>query len=129
MAAEESLSKCLYKIVLYSVKVIPIIVSGIYLLNTVLSYFNIDLELFSYLVQFLFIGQMYATSFAFKFCAWHRMFIHYILIILILNIIDYHIGIPLSDKGMITLYIIIATVCMFLALYSKIKWTKISIRL
>ena len=129
MAAEESLSKCLCKIVLYSVKVIPIIVSGIYLLNTVLSYFNIDLELFSYLVQFLFIGQMYATSFAFKFCAWHRMFIHYILIILILNIIDYHIGIPLSDNGMITLYIIIATVCMFLALYLKIKWTKISRRL
>ena len=124
MAAEESLSKTLYKIVLYSVKVIPMVVSGIYLMNTVLSYFNIDLELFSYVVQFLFIGQMYATSFAFKFCAWHRMFIHYILIIFILNIIDYHIGFPLSDKGMFTLYIIIATVCMFLALYLKIKWMR-----
>lgn len=121
MAVEESLSKTLYKIVLYSVKVIPMVVSGIYLMNTVLSYFNIDLELFSYVVQFLFIGQMYATSFAFKFCAWHRMFIHYILIILILNIIDYHIGIPLSDKGMFTLYIIIATICMFLMLYLRIK--------
>lgn len=121
MAAEESLSKTLYRIVLYSVKVIPMVVSGIYLMNTVLSYFNIDLELFSYVVQFLFIGQMYATSFAFKFCAWHRMFIHYILIILILNIIDYHIGIPLSDKGMFTLYIIIATICMFLMLYLRIK--------
>lgn len=121
MAVEESLSKTLYKIVLYSVKVIPMVVSGIYLMNTVLSYFNIDLELFSYVMQFLFIGQMYATSFAFKFCAWHRMFIHYILIILILNIIDYHIGIPLSDKGMFTLYIIIATICMFLMLYLRIK--------
>lgn len=124
MTAEESLSKSLYKIVLYSVKVVPMIISGIYLLNTVLSYFNIDLELFSYLVQFLFIGQMYATSYAFKFCAWHRMFIHYILIILILNIIDYHIGIPLSDKGMMTLYIIIATLCMFGALYLKLKVCK-----
>ena len=121
MAVEESLNKTLYKVVLYLVKVIPMVVSGIYLMNTVLSYFNIDLELFSYVVQFLFIGQMYATSFAFKFCAWHRMFIHYILIIFILNIIDYHIGFPLTDKGMLTLYIIIATVCMFLALYLKIK--------
>jgi len=121
MKEEESLSKTLYKIVLYSVKVIPMVISGIYLLNTVLSYFNIDLELFSYVVQFLFIGQMYATSYAFKFCAWHRMFIHYILIILILNIIDYHIGIPLSDKEIFTLYIIITTICMFLALYLKVK--------
>ena len=121
MAVEESLSKTLYRIVLYSVKVIPIVISGIYLLNTVLSYFNIDLELFSYVVQFLFIGQMYATSYAFKFCAWHRMFIHYILIILVLNIIDYHIGFPLSDKEMLTLYIIIATICMFFVLYLKVK--------
>lgn len=121
MKEEESLSKTLYKVVLYSVKVIPMVISGIYLLNTVLSYFNIDLELFSYVVQFLFIGQMYATSYAFKFCAWHRMFIHYILIILILNIIDYHIGIPLSNKEIFTLYIIITTICMFLALYLKVK--------
>lgn len=116
--------KSLHKIVLCLVKTIPMIVSGIYLLNTILSYFNIDLELFSYLVQFLFIGFMYAASYAFRFCAWHRMFIHYILIILILNIVDYHIGIPISDKGMVTLYIIIATVCMFLALYLKLKVCK-----
>lgn len=124
MTEEGSLNKSLYKIVLYSVKVIPMLVSGIYLLNTVLSYYGIDLELFSYVVQFLFIGLMYISSYAFKFCSWHRMFIHYILIILILNIIDYHIGIPLSDKGMVTLYIIIATICLFIALYLKLKVCK-----
>lgn len=124
MDVEENLNKSLYKIVLYLIKIIPIFISGIYLLNTVLSYFNIDLELFSYIVQFLFIGFMYATSYAFRFCAWHRMFIHYILIILILNIVDYHIGIPISDKAMVTLYIIIATVCLFLALYLKFKVCK-----
>ena len=119
MAVEESLSKTLYRIVLYSVKVIPMVISSIYLLNTVLSYFNIDLELFSYVVQFLFIGQMYATSYAFKFCAWHRMFIHYILIILILNIIDYHIGIPLSNRDLFVMYIVITTVALFLVLWLK----------
>ena len=124
MTEEGSLNKSLYKIVLYSVKVIPMLVSGIYLLNTVLSYYGIDLELFSYVVQFLFIGLMYISSYAFKFCSWHRMFIHYILIILILNIVDYHVGIPLSDKGMVTLYIIIATICLFIALYLKLKVCK-----
>ena len=98
MDVEGNLNKVLYKILLCSVKVIPMIISGIYLLNTVLSYCNIDLPLFSYIVQFLFIGFFYTASYVFKFCAWHRMFIHYILLILILNIIDYHIGIPLSDR-------------------------------
>lgn len=121
LGAEASLNKSLYKIVLYSVKITPMLISGIYLLNTVLSYFDIDLELFSYIVQFLFISIMYITSYAFKFCSWHRMFIHYILIILILNIIDYHIGIPLSDKGMVTLYVIIATICMFISLCLKLN--------
>ena len=113
--------KSLHKAVLWLVKVIPIVISGIYLANTILSYCGIDLTCFSYIVQFLFILFLYATSYAFKFCAWHRVFIHYILLVLIINIVDYHIGIPISDKKMFILYIIITTVFMFLALYLHVK--------
>ena len=125
MAVEANLNKVLYKIVLYSVKVIPVFISGIYLLNTVLSYFDIDTPIFSYIVQFLFIGLMYATSITFKFCAWHRLFIHYILLVFVLNIVDYHIGIPLSDRGLFILYIIITTIFMFLVVYLKFNHEEI----
>ena len=124
MDAEGNLNKVLYKILLCSVKVIPMIISGIYLLNTVLSYCNIDLPLFSYIVQFLFIGFFYTASYVFKFCAWHRMFIHYILLILILNIIDYHIGIPLSDRDILASYLVISVVFLIITVILKFRVCK-----
>ena len=124
IAVEESLSKCLYKLVLYSVKVIPMVIAFIYLLNTVLSFLYIDLSLFSYTVQFLFICQMYLTSYAFKFCSWHRMFIHYILVVLIVNIIDYHYGVPISNRSLFLFYIILTTIFLFITLYLRLKVCK-----
>ena len=54
IAVEESLNKHLYRAVLYLTKTIPVIISGIYLVNTVLSYMYIDIAALSYIVQFLF---------------------------------------------------------------------------
>ena len=119
-----SVNKNLYKLVLYLVKVIPMVISGIYVLNTVLSYFDIDTPILSYLVQFLFIGGLYILSYVFKFCIYHRLFIHYILITLILNIIDYHFGLPVSDKGVFLLYMIITGIFLFLILYFRQKHHK-----
>lgn len=125
MTAEERLkSKTLHKLVLYSVKMIPAAICGIYVLNTVLSYLGIDWEGFSYIVQFLFIGHMYLTSFTFKFCVWHRMLIHYILLTLTLNIIDYHWGIPISDRNLFLMYMIITGLFVFLAVYLHLRKTK-----
>lgn len=112
-----SSNKMLHKAVLIAVKSIPIIVSCIYVLNTILSYIGIDWEGFSYIVQFLFIGFAYLTSLAFKFCAYHRMFIHYITCTLILNIIDYHWGIMLSDRNLFLMYMIITGIFLLVILY------------
>jgi hypothetical protein len=116
--AEVSLnSRTLHKFVLYSVKVIPMLIAGIYVLNTVLSFYDIDWPGFSYIVTFLFIGFIYLASFAFKFCKWHRMFIHYILLTLILNIIDYHWGIPISNRNLFLMYMIITGIFLFVILW------------
>lgn len=121
---EANLSKSLCKIMLYSIKVIPMIISGIYILNTVLSYFDIDLPILSYIVQYLFIAVTLIASLAFRFCKWHRMFIYYIAVILTLNIIDYHIGIPVSDRCLYLLYGIITGVFLFTILYLRFKICK-----
>ena len=110
-------SRTLHKFVLYSVKVIPMLIAGIYVLNTVLSFYDIDWPGFSYIVTLLFIGFIYLASFAFKFCKWHRMFIHYILLTLILNIIDYHWGIPISDRNLFLMYMIITGIFLFAILW------------
>ena len=115
---EEGLrNKLLSKIVLYSVKIIPMAVSLIYILNTILSYCGIDWPGFSYIVQYLFIGFIYCASLRFHFCAYHRMFIHYITITLTLNIVDYHWGIFLSDRNLFLCYMVITGVFLFLILY------------
>lgn len=121
---EESLNKHLYKIVLYLVKMIPVIISVIYILNTILSYFYIDLTIFAYVVQYLFILLMYIISIAFKFCHWHRMLIHYIFIVFTLNILDYHIGLPLSNRGLLLAYGIITGIFLIAIIYLKFKVCK-----
>lgn len=50
MEKEERLrNKYLYKIELYLIRVIPMIVAGLCLLNTVLSYIEIDVPAISYM--------------------------------------------------------------------------------
>ena len=122
MVAEENLkSKDLYKIELYSIKVIPIILAGLCLLNTVLSYFYIDLPILSYIggLSLLPLLFLYISSYVFRFCTWHRLFLHYITINWILDIWDYYWGIPISDRGLFLLYIIISGLFLFLIFYYK----------
>ena len=100
MVAEASLSKGLYKAELYLIKTIPMLFARVSLLNDVLSYFCIDLPILSYIasVSILTLAFMYLSSIVFKFCIYHRMFIHYTTVNWLLNIIDYYIGIPLNES-------------------------------
>ena len=112
-------SKRLYKIELFVLKLIPIVLSAIVLLNTVLSYLYIDIPILSYLggVSILPLLFLYLSSYVFKFCTYHRMFLHYVTINWVLNIVDYYIGIPLSDKNMLLVYIILAGLCLLIVVF------------
>lgn len=121
MAAEASLSKPLYKIELYLLKVIPMIMAALHLASTTLFYFGIDLEVLSYLggVSFLTLGFLYLSSYVFKFCEYHRMFLHYIVVANLISIYDTYIGIPVSDGTLFMSNMTIAGIFLFLILYLK----------
>lgn len=121
MAAEASLSKPLYKIELYLLKVIPIIMAALHLASTTLFYFGIDLEVLSYLggVSFLTLGFLYLSSYVFKFYEYHRMFLHYIIVANLISIYDTYIGIPVSDGILFMSNMTIAGIFLFLILYLK----------
>lgn len=121
MAVEESLNKSLYKMELYLIKIIPMLFAGLSLLNTILSYFYIDIPLISYIgsVSILTLMFMYLSSYVFKFCIYHRMFIHYTSLNWVLNIIDYYIGIPLSNRGLFIFYMSLTGIFLFLILYLR----------
>ena len=116
-------SKTLYKIELGLLKVIPMILALTALLNSILSYFGIDLYILSYIggVSIFTMLFLYLSSYVFKFCEYHRMFLHYIVSTWIINIIDYYVGIPISDLEYLCLQMIIAGISLFIILYLYVK--------
>lgn len=127
MDVEEKLrSKRLYKIELLMLKLIPMILAFTALLNSILSYFDIDLYILSYVggISIFTMVFLYLSSYVFKFCEYHRMFLHYVVITWIINIIDYYIGIPVTDLEYLCLQMIVAGISLFIILYLYVKHNK-----
>lgn len=127
MAVEERLrGKHLYKMWLYLLKVIPMVMAFCYLLNSVFSYFDIDLVILSYIssCSILMIAYLYIASYLFRFCEYHRIFLHYIVVTASINIYDEYIGIPLNDSELLALYMSIAGISLFIILYLYVKSNK-----
>jgi hypothetical protein len=126
MDVEESLSRVLYKAVIVAIKIIPILIATLFLIRSILSCIDVDVTWLSYLcgmslIPLLF---MYLVSYAFKFCTYHRMFLHYIVVNDTINYIDYYIGIPLQYHELLRLHIIIAGIFLLLIIYYHQKWKK-----
>ena len=100
-------------------KILPMVLAGLFLLNTVLSYFYIDWTILSYLASVGLIPWLFiiAASYKLHFCEHHRMFLWYILANNILCWIDYEYTIPVSNKGLFLIHIIVAGLFLFLVLY------------
>ena len=100
-------------------KILPMVLAGLFLLNTVLSYFYIDWTLLSYLASVGLIPWLFiiAASYKLHFCEHHRMFLWYILANNILCWVDYEYTIPVSNKGLFLIHIIVAGLFLFLVLY------------
>ena len=120
---ENGVGKVLYKIELLLIKVIPFIIMFCYVLNSILYYFDIEvifLSTFSGLSILTWIF-LYISSFVFKFCIYHRLPLYYILTIDIINYYDYLIGLPISDKRLFVLDIIIIGIFLLFIVYFKFK--------
>ena len=113
-----TLNKYIYKIELYLLKIIPMLLALCSFLNTILFYFGINFTILTYLggVSFLTLGFLYISSYAFQFCSYHRMFLHYILIVNIISYIDMEFNIPISDFNLLILYSAIAFISMVIIL-------------
>lgn len=113
----------LYKIELYLLKVMPMLLAAIYLVNTVLSYYDIIIPVLSYIggLSLIPLVFMYTSSYVFRFCSYHRMFLHYIVINDLINLTDYYYTLPISDWELFILHMSIAGVSLFIILYLYVK--------
>lgn len=120
------IEKQLYKLELLLIKILPLGIALCYLLNSILSYFKIDAVILSYLggMSILPIVFILVSSFAFKFCVYHRLPIYYIIVSDILNYYDLYVGIPISNRGLFMLNMIIAGIFIILIVFIKAKICK-----
>lgn len=123
MEKEVNLNKIPYKLMLLVLKVLPILCSLGYSINIILSYFDIDIAWIGYVVHVSIIPLIfiYISSIVFKFCFYYRVFIYYIGVNEILNILDYNELLPISDKGLFLLNLFIIALVLFTLLYIHVK--------
>lgn len=116
---ENTINKNLYKLFLIIIKFIPNMLAGMKIIGLVLSYFKISSFILtcSFGTSIIFIIILYLISIIFKFCGTHRLSLHYVSLITVLSIIDYYIGLPLSNIGLYYLYSIITGIFITLWIY------------
>ena len=107
--AQVDVSVSKYKLTIIYVKYITVILAILDIIHTTCSYFNIDA--FSITIfRGLSIGSLillYLVSYAFSYCKYHRIPLHYIVLSNCVATIDYYIGIPISDRALYCVYLII----------------------
>lgn len=127
LAEENFLKRSNYKVFLFINKYLPYVISLLYMVNTLLSLFGIDLIIFSILggLSLLPIIYFISVSFTFKYCVYHRLPIYYIILNDSINWLDYYMGIPIPDMyfiaGSIVLMFIFIVVTTILYLKEKKK--------
>lgn len=123
MAVAEKSRESEYKLLIIVLKFIPMLTALCYMVSTLFNYFDYNIEPLSNiggmsLLTWVFI---YLASTVFKFCSYHRMFLWYILVDDLFNIIDYYWNIPISTDNILMLHNIWIGITLFiiLILYAK----------
>lgn len=123
MEERKAITKLLYKVELIILKFIPMVLALMYFFNTILPYFNIDTRVLNYLGGLSLIPMifLYVFSYVFKFCFYHRIFLHYIVINYIISVYDEYIGIPLDNYNYVVLNCIILFIVIVIATISYVN--------
>lgn len=130
MVVVEKSKRSEYKLLIIVLKFIPILTALCYMSSTIFNYFGYNIEPLSNiggmsLFTWLFI---YLASIVFNFCSYHRVFLWYIFIDDIFNIIDYYITIPISTDNILMLHNIFIGITLFTVLILYVKDNKVIIR-
>lgn len=118
-AEEKRIDRRWYKATLGLLKVIPMLLAICDILNTVTSLAGFDTIVFSAIggVSFLTLAFLYLVSYVFRFCKYHRMFLHYVLINNIISTLEFTVGLPVSFLELCCIFSINFCVFLFLILY------------
>ena len=111
--------KSLYKLLLVVLKVIPMLLALSAMIGMILDFFGKDSSIFSFIggVSLLPLLFLYLASYVFRFCEYHRMFLHYVVANNALTYTDYYIGLPIDNATLFMLHVFLIGIFLFLVLY------------
>lgn len=117
--------RSIYKLLLGTLKVIPMLMALSTICGMLLDFFGIGGSFFSFFggISFLPLVFIYLASYAFRFCVYHRMFLHYVLANNILTFLDYYIGLPFKNETLFMMHLFLIGIFLFLVLYFYHKET------
>ena len=123
------LNKELYKVDLFLLKLLPVIMVISHIIASygaifqVVSGAAIIIQIVSHYLGLVIapIAFMYISSHVFQFCNYHRMFIHYIAVIELMNVTNWYFRIPITNELYNGIQVTITIVFAILALVMYIK--------
>lgn len=123
MVKEEKLSKRSVKTLVSILRVIPMILALCEFINSVLYLFGLECPALSFIggTSFIPLLFIYLASWVFGFCTYHRMFLYYVFVLHVINVIDFTFTIPVSNLTMLSLHAVITGVFLYLVLYFRKK--------
>ena len=100
-------------------KVIPMLLALSAMIGMILDFFGKDSSIFSFIggVSLLPLLFLYLASYVFRFCEYHRMFLHYVVANNMLTYADYYIGLPIDNATLFMIHVFLIGVFLFLVLY------------
>lgn len=125
VVVEKSKRSNLHKLLLLVLKYIPMVIALCYMVNTLFYLEPLSNIAGVSLLTWIF---LYLSSVVFEFCACHRIFLWYILMDDMLNIVNYYWSIPISTDNLIRIHNILAGITLFIVLILYVRNSKIFIR-
>lgn len=123
------MNKDLYKVDLFLLKLLPVIMVVSHIIASygaifqVVSGAAIIIQIVSHYLGLVIapIAFMYISSHVFQFCNYHRMFIHYIAVIELMNVTNWYFKIPITNELYNGIQVTITITFAILALIMYIK--------
>jgi hypothetical protein len=112
----------LKKLLIIFLKVIPMMLAGLAFSNTVCSYYEIDTEWMHYVggTSVLTLIFLYMASYVFKFCEYHRIFIHYVLILEILTTVKWYYPVIVTSQLVLNISFVLSGLLMLCVVFFNV---------
>ena len=120
---DKNLRKTETKLLILLVKWFPLIIAVFQFINLITQFFTEKIIILDYIActSVLSLIFLYLCSYVFKFCFYHRISLHYLVITQLMCVIDKYIGIPITTEQLFWVHINLFCSLLVILLYFKFK--------